>query len=155
MTLVSLYLLKWPASLLFCVLVTWFDLQSPEQQNLCGGEIPSTLWLNGHGHQVYVVREEQQHLETSLQPLPRIGTVDQQVLPSKVLLGTRPAAITQRVPPHETMQEVRPLHYSPGLASMDITLGHVVDVALQKSSTLYSYAQATSSIISGWSGTKY
>ena len=96
-----------------------------------------------------MVREEQQHLETSLQPLPRISTVDEQVLPSKVLLGTRPAVITQRVPPHETMQEVRPLHYSPGLASMDITLGHVVDVALQKSSTLYSYAQATSSIISG------
>lgn len=93
------------ASLLFCVLVTWFDLQSSEQQNLCGRELASTLWLSGHGWQVYVVREERQHLETLLQPLPRNSTIDEHVLPSKALLGTRTAVITQCVPPPETMQK--------------------------------------------------
>ena len=68
--------------------------------------------------------------------------------PGKLLLGTRTVVITQYVSPHEAMQGMKRLHYCLGLASMRITPGHVSDVALRKSSTLYSYVQNTSSIIS-------
>lgn len=49
--------------------------------------------------------------------------------PSKVLLGAKSIVIPQCVPPHEVMLGDKPLHYYQGPASMDISPGHVSDVA--------------------------